>query len=87
MSGEGQPSEPVMEREPGVYVFYPGTSDPSFEYDSEVDALSVADQICKEREVKGYLTKRNSNRRVLHALPAGYYDFHISEQISRSPGN
>ena len=85
MSGgqEQKIEETVKEREPGVYVFLPDESDPSFEYDPEVDASSVTDQISKEREVMGYLTKRNSKRRVLNALSAGEYDFHITERVSQ----
>jgi hypothetical protein len=75
------------EEEAGVFLFIPGESDPFVVYDPDCDTDYVVKQISEEHKVKGYLTKRNKIRRYgIKTLPAGDYDFHITEQIAQQPG-
>jgi hypothetical protein len=85
MSRQEEKNDTGKEREPGVYVYCPGETDPLFEYDPEVDLPSELDQISEERKVTGCLTKRNSTRSVVKVLPAGDYDFHIPTQLNTQP--
>eukprot|EP00981_Chlorochromonas_danica_P001907 scaffold398_cov177-Ochromonas_danica.AAC.6 len=86
MEKEGKEEE-EQEEEGGVFMFFPGESAPFVDYDPDCDTTEfVVKQISQEHSVKGYLTRRNRTRRVgTKTLPAGDYDFHITERIARQP--
>jgi hypothetical protein len=87
MAGKEKESEMEKEEEAGVFVFLAGESDPFVDYNQDCDIELVVHQISEELKVKGYLTKRNKTRRVGNkTLPAGDYDFHITERIVQQPG-
>ena len=88
MSGgqEQKIEETVKEREPGVYVFLPEESDPfvDFDVDPVCQTQFVVKQISEDHKFKGYLSKRGKTKRVgTETLPAGNYDFHVTERVSQ----
>lgn len=85
--GQEQKSDTGQEREPGVYVFLPEESDPFIEFDVDpvCQTQFVVKQISEDHKFKGYLSKRGKTKRVgTETLPAGNYDFHITERVPQS---
>ncbi len=91
MSGgqEQKIEETVKEREPGVYLFLLGESDPFIEFDADpvCQTQFVVKQISEIHKCNGFLSKRGKTKRVgSETLPAGDYDFHITERVSHQQG-